>query len=161
MRTRPVRLATPGEFDLDAAVSAAPGSSMEGREGATSDFLVPLSREAVAVVQLALRHGGAVLLPGARGGPLSEMILAMSMRRRSLEAKPHGFRSSLKSWSEEAAQPWEVVEMSLGHAVGNRAERAYRRTDLLDRRRALLDAWAEVVTGASKARATTPSRVMS
>ena len=55
----------------------------------------------------------------------------------------HGFRATLKTWADEVATfPHAVVEMALGHAVGNAVERAYRRTDLLDMRRKLMDAWA-------------------
>jgi integrase len=61
--------------------------------------------------------------------------------RRS--SSPHGFRATLKTWCEETqAFPHAVVEIALGHQVGNEVERAYRRTDLLEQRRLLMDAWA-------------------
>ena len=76
-------------------------------------------------------------------GPLSRL-----MERRQMAARPHGFRSSLRDWLAEATEaPHEVAETMLGHAVGGLVERAYRRTDFLDQRRALLERWAAHVTG--------------
>lgn len=67
-----------------------------------------------------------------------------------MEARPHGFRSSLRDWLAEATDaPHDVVETILGHVVGGSVERAYRRTDFLEQRRALLVRWANHVTGQS------------
>ena len=64
----------------------------------------------------------------------------------------HGFRSSFRDWSEEAATfPHEVKEAALAHAVANKVEAAYRRTDLFDRRRELMAAWAQFATGGGAA----------
>jgi integrase len=73
------------------------------------------------------------------------MALAMTLRRLELDSKAtvHGFRSSFSDWAaEQTAFPSEVREMALAHAVGNRVEAAYRRGDLLDRRIAIMAAWA-------------------
>ncbi len=64
-----------------------------------------------------------------------------------MAARPHGFRSSLRDWIAEAtSMPHEIAETTLGHTVGGKLERAYRRTDFLDQRRKLLDEWAMFVS---------------
>lgn len=69
------------------------------------------------------------------------------MDRRGMAARPHGFRSSLRDWLAETTEAsHEVAETMLGHAVGGLVERAYRRTDFLEQRRALLERWAEHVS---------------
>ena len=146
-RSMPARLAAPAEFDLDAQVWTIPAAHMKGRKGATSDFRIPLSDEAVRVVREALRHGSDVLLPGRSGKPLSRMTLTKAMARMGTDARPHGFRSAFRSWAEDAGHPFEVAETALSHAIGNRVERSYQRSDLLDRRRVLMDRWAHHVTG--------------
>lgn len=70
------------------------------------------------------------------------------MERRGMEARPHGFRSSLRDWLAEATDArHEVAETVLGHVVGGSVERAYRRTDFLKQRRELLEQWADFVSG--------------
>lgn len=75
------------------------------------------------------------------------MTMGRFMERAGLEARPHGFRSSLRDWIAEATEtPHDVAETVLGHTVGGAVERAYRRTDFLDQRRALMERWAQHVT---------------
>jgi integrase len=129
-----------------------PGEMMKGRKGASEAFRVPLSAEAQRVIELAkpLARNG-FLFPNARGtGPVTDMALGMAMRRRGLEARPHGFRTSLRVWLAEATDaPHEVAEAMLAHVVDGAVVRAYRRTDHLDQRRALAERWADCVTGGS------------
>jgi integrase len=71
------------------------------------------------------------------------MALEMVLRRMKIEATPHGFRSSFRDWAgEETTFSREVCEAALAHAVGNKAEQAYRRGDALAKRRGLMEAWA-------------------
>ncbi|MFV0492876.1 MAG: hypothetical protein ACK5M4_13765 [Pseudorhodobacter sp.] len=73
--------------------------------------------------------------------------MARLMERRGMEARPHGFRSSLRDWLADTTNaPPEVAETCLGHVVGGSVERAYRRTDHLDKRRVLMQRWADFVT---------------
>lgn len=128
---------------------------------------VPLSSAAVAVLEAvrALRtHGGetpAFLFPGkagARGGAvaggradavaggLSNMALLTLLRRMGVASQctVHGFRSSFRTWVEECtATPTAVAEVALAHAVGDATQRSYQRGDLLEKRRAVMTAWAE------------------
>ena len=137
---------------VDGNVWTIPAANMKGRVGATEDFRVPLTAEALRVIEAArpFERGG-FLFTAARGKPISDMTLGRSMQRRGLESRPYGFRSSLRTWLAEATDaPHEVAESMLGHVVDSGVVRAYRRTDYLEQRRALMDRWAEHVTGAKK-----------
>lgn len=77
--------------------------------------------------------------------------MARMMERRGLEARPHGFRTSLRTWLAETTDArHKVAEAVLAHIVGSKVVRAYRRTDYLDERRALLEQWGQMVTGADQ-----------
>jgi integrase len=122
---------------------------MKGRRGQTTDFRVPLSTEAQHVIDLAMpfRRDG-FLFPSVRKGVISDATMSRLMERRGMDERPHGFRSSLRTWLAEATDaPHEIAEAILGHTTGTRVERAYRRTDYLEQRRALLERWADYVTG--------------
>ncbi|WP_121631159.1 tyrosine-type recombinase/integrase [Tropicibacter alexandrii] len=147
VRSGPLRMLRLDQIDGD--VWTVPGEAMKGRKGTTSDFRVPLSSEALAVIDLArpfARKG--YLFANPRGTVLSDMTLSQHMKRAKLEARPHGFRSSLRDWLAEATTaPHEVAETMLGHVTDGAVVRAYRRTDFLDQRRVLLERWADHVTG--------------
>jgi len=122
---------------------------MKGRRDATADYRVPLSSEALAVLKQArpLARDG-FLFPSIRKGVLSDATMSRLMERRDMEARPHGFRSSLRNWIAETTDtPHEIAETCLGHTVGGSVERAYRRTDYLDQRRILMERWSQHVTG--------------
>lgn len=134
---------------IEGGVWTIPGEAMKGRKGATDAFRVPLSREALAVIEAArpfARDG--YLFPGVRKGVVSDMALGRFMERRGLEARPHGFRTSLRVWLAEATDaPHEVAEAVLAHVTDGAVVRAYRRTDYLEQRAPLLERWADHVTG--------------
>ena len=131
------------EFDMGAAVWTVPA----GRMKAGREHRVPLSAAAmdVLVPMLAVREGDFVFAGSRAGMPLSNMAMAMVLRRMELpELTVHGFRSTFRDWAaERTAYPSEVVEMALAHTVGNKVEAAYRRGDLFDKRRKLMDEWAK------------------
>ena len=147
VRSAPLRFLRGEQIDGD--VWTIPGEAMKGRRDATPDYRVPLSTEALAVVEQAkpfARDG--FMFPNVNKGVLSDATMSRLMERRGLDARPHGFRSSLRDWLAEATDaPHEVAETCLGHVVGGSVERAYRRTDYLEQRRALLERWADHVTG--------------
>jgi len=126
-----------------------PAENMKGRKGATSDFRVPLSLEAQRVIDLARPHArNGFLFPNSRKGVISDMTLSRHMERRGLEARPHGFRTSLRTWLAEATDaPHEVAEAMLAHVVDGSVVRAYRRTDFLEQRAKLVERWADHVSG--------------
>jgi integrase len=109
---------------------------------------VPLSQCALEVLTEAKKFAvNGHPFVGPRGKPLSDSTLSALMKRRGLEARPHGFRSSFRTWCAEATEtPEAVAESALAHTVGSAVERAYRRTDHLDQRRTLMERWAAFVT---------------
>lgn len=126
-----------------------PGERMKGKRDATEDFRVPLSEPAQAIVETARRTArDGFLFPSVRKGVISDATMARLMERRGMEARPHGFRTSLRVWlAEETDAPHEVAETILAHSTGNKVVNAYRRTDFLDQRRDLMNRWAAFVTG--------------
>jgi integrase len=141
-RTGAVRAATWDQMDLDAKVWNCPAAVMKsGRP-----HRVPLSPRAVELLKALPRFEAVELVFPGRSGMLSDMALTQVMRRMGLTAVPHGFRSTFSDWcAERTATPAEVREMALAHAIGNATEEAYRRGDLFDKRRALMDQWAAFI----------------
>ena len=111
---------------------------------------VPLSTRALAVLGEAREFvdGSRLVFPSARGGPLSEVAISKLVRELGIGAVPHGFRSSFRDWAAECSDtPREVCELALAHVNTNAIEAAYRRTDLFERRRALMEQWAAFLAG--------------
>ena len=103
---------------------------------------MPLSKAALAVLQEArpLADGSGPVFPSARGGLLSKLAIAKLVRDLGLGAVPHGFRSSFRDWTAECCDaPPEVCELALAHVNTNSIAAAYRRSDLFERRRALME----------------------
>ncbi|MCR8724554.1 tyrosine-type recombinase/integrase [Frigidibacter sp. ROC022] len=151
VRSRPLRFLHEGQ--IDGNVWTIPGEAIKGRKGATEDFRVPLSTEALAVIQSARRHArDGYLFPSVRKGVISDATMSRLMERRGLEARPHGFRTTLRVWLAEVTDaPHEVAEACLGHKTDSGVVRAYRRTDFLDQRRALLARWGAHCDGSTGA----------
>ncbi|WP_375680939.1 tyrosine-type recombinase/integrase, partial [Bartonella sp. AP6QHHD] len=128
-----------------------PAENMKGKRDATTEFRVPLSSEAIKVIEQARCISKSDFIFSLTGrGPLSHTMMAAYMRKNKIEACPHGFRSSLRDWLAETTDaPYEVAETILSHTVGGKVERAYRRTDYLEQRRVYMDKWAAYVTGQS------------
>ena len=131
--------ATWAEVDLETAVWTIPAVRMK----AGKEHRVPLSARAVAILEQVGPIGSEWLFPGARVDRLSSMAMSMLLRRMHIEVTVHGFRSSFRDWAaERTSYAHEVCEMALAHTISNKAEAAYRRGDLMDKRRMLLDDWA-------------------
>ncbi|MCK0101191.1 site-specific integrase [Pseudohalocynthiibacter sp. F2068] len=147
LRSKPVRFCHIDQINGD--TWTVPEGLIKGREGKTQAFRVPLSGEALRVIAVAkeqMRNG--LLFPGKRKSVISDMSMSTLMKRRNMKARPHGFRSSLRTWMAEATEtPFDVSETMLGHAVGSKVVRSYNRTDYLEQRRALLERWANHCTG--------------
>lgn len=131
------------EIDLDKKIWSVPANRMKaGRE-----HRVPLSLRAVAILRQLeqLKTSDFVFAGQARNKPLSNMAMEMVLRRMKIQgATVHGFRSSFRDWAGNVSNfPREVTETALAHVIGDKAEQAYRRSDALDKRRKLMDAWAE------------------
>jgi integrase len=142
-RTNEVLGARWEEFDLaDKVWTIAAARMKSGKE-----HRVPLSDTALAILTKLGEHqqGKFVFTGGIAGRPLSNMaMLQLVKKRMKREITPHGFRSSFRDWAaERTGFPAEVAEMALAHTVADAVERAYRRGDLFQKRRQMMDAWAK------------------
>ena len=134
--------ATWDEIDEDQKIWIVPGHRMKiGKE-----HRVPLSTPAIAVLaaMMKIRQNDCVF-PGNQHPTLSNTSMLMLLRRMGRnDLTVHGFRSSFRDWAAERTNyPNEVVEMALAHSISNKVEKAYRRGDLFDKRRRLMDDWAD------------------
>jgi integrase len=159
-RSGEVRGATWGEFDLDKALWTIPAARMKAQR----EHRVPLTAEAVAMLRALPRmKASAFVFFAPRGGALSDMSISAVMRRmQEAEVKagrpgyldsrtkrpavPHGLRSTFRDWAAEHGFDRDLAEISLAHTVGSEVERAYRRTDMLERRRAMLASWVRFLS---------------
>lgn len=139
-RSGEVRGATWAEVDLQAGVWIVPAYRMK----AGKEHRVPLSSAAVTLLEsLPTMAGTDLVFQAARGGQLSDMTLTAVLRRMKVPATAHGFRSTFRDWAAERTNyPSEVAEMALAHAIDSKVEAAYRRGDMLEKRRAMMADWA-------------------
>jgi integrase len=141
-RSGEVRGATWGEVDLEAGVWTVPASRMKMKKA----HRVPLSPRALAILNAAkaLSDGepGSLVFPGTKAGrPLSDMTFSKLTKELGFAVDVHGFRTSFRTWAQErTTYPREVAEAALAHLVGDAAERAYARSDLFEKRRAMMEA---------------------
>lgn len=160
-RSGEVRGAEWQEVDLDAGVWTIPGECMKMKR----EHRVPLSHSAVRLLRDMPRMGEvSYVFPSPRGKVLSDMALSSVMRRMQNDAVtaghcgwvdsrsgrpavPHGLRSSFRDWAAERGVDRDLAELALAHQVGSAVERAYRRTDMFERRRALMNLWADFLHG--------------
>lgn len=133
------------EFDFDGGVWTIPGERMK----AGRPHRVPLAARCIEILKEVELFGSEAeyVFPGRHDSPMSNMIFLMILRRMKVPVTAHGFRSAFRDWAAECTNfSREVCEMALAHTIKNKAEAAYRRGDLLDRRRALMGEWAEYIT---------------
>lgn len=134
------------ELDFEAMLWNCPPERMKGGE----KHRVPLTDEMVAILEPLKALGSEYVFEGQkRNHPLSNMSMLMLLRRMKVEGVTvHGFRSTFRDWAAEVANaPRDVAEMSLAHRVGSDVELAYKRSDLLAQRRALIERWNHYVSG--------------
>lgn len=136
--------------EIDGAVWTVPADRMKGREGKAQPFRVPLSTAALALLDecraIAIDDR---LFPGYRRDvSVSQNALLHVLNDIGEAGRPHGFRTSFRSWVQDTnAASYDVAEAALAHLVGNRVERSYARSDMLDQRAALMQRWSDHVTG--------------
>lgn len=143
-RSGEVRGALWSEIDLTERTWTIPAERMK----ADVEHIVPLSDAALDVLKRARVHkedSNDLVFPGTRHGkPMSDMTLTKICRDAEIDAVPHGFRSSFRDWvSEETDFDRDVAEMALAHTIANPVEAAYRRGKLLQKRRKLMNLWAD------------------
>ena len=136
------------EMDLEEREWRIPAKRMKtGR-----DHRVPLSPRALAVLgeAKALAGGSGLVFPSPTGKQHSRAAISKLVQQLDIGAVPHGFRSSFRDWAAECTDASrEVCELALAHVNTNAVEAAYRRTDLFERRRELMEAWAVFLTGSA------------
>ena len=157
-RTGEVRFATWGEIDLQAGLWTIPAARMKGKR----DHRVPLSLQAQTLLARARElyrnpdddydwpvtvTPDTLIFPHPTSGrALSENALLDRARKSNLGCVPHGFRSTWRDWAaEQSGASWETIELSLAHAVGSTVSAAYFRTDLLEQRAPMMQAWADYI----------------
>lgn len=140
-RSGEVRGATWSEIDVDAKLWVVPAERMKAKK----EHRVPLSPAAMKLLHALPRmEGSDLLFPAARGGQLSDMSLTAVMRRMGLDSVPHGLRSTFRDWVAECTSyPREIAERALAHTLTNAVEAAYHRSDVLEKRRTLMQDWAK------------------
>ena len=145
-RTGEVLGMTWGELDFDEAIWSCPAERMKTDE----EHRVPLTPEMLAIIEpLKAMQSDYVFEGQKRHHPLSNMAMLMLLRRMGVEGiTVHGFRSTFRDWVTEATNtPREIAEMSLSHRIGSQVEQAYARSDLLEKRRLLMERWSSYVIG--------------
>lgn len=147
-RSGEVRRARWDEVDDAAATWTVPPVRMKAK----LEHRVPLSNRAVAVLDEAreISDRSGLVFPSPTGRVLSDSTLSKLLRELGIGAVPHGFRSSFRDWAAERTDvPREVCELALAHVNSDRVEAAYRRSDLFEKRRSLMDDWAAYLTAGS------------
>lgn len=168
-RSGEVRGARWEEIDTEAGVWTIPAARMKMKR----EHRIPLSPEAIALLDALPRaKDNPLVFWGPRGGELSDMVLSQVMRRMQADAEaaalvagmptdkagwrdprsgrpavPHGLRSTFRDWAAEVGVDHHIAELALAHDVGTEVERAYRRTDMFERRRVVMVAWSDFVHG--------------
>jgi integrase len=142
-RSGEVRGMTWAELDLQVGIWTVPASRMKAKK----EHRVPLSNEALALIKAQPRIAETeFVFAGAGGRMLSDMTLTATLRRMEVAATAHGFRSTFRDWAgERTAYPREVIEHALAHQLKDKAEAAYARGDLFDKRRRLMQDWSAFV----------------
>ncbi|MBP2301963.1 tyrosine-type recombinase/integrase [Azospirillum picis] len=143
------------EIDTEAKLWTIPAERMK----AGKPHVVPLAPRAVELLEEARKLArkpddlDALVFEGSKPDkPMSDMTLTMVLRRMKIEATAHGFRSAFRDWTAETTNtPSDVAEMALAHTIKNKVEAAYRRGDLLEKRRVLMKLWADFCQGATGA----------
>lgn len=132
------------ELDLDNAVWVVPKHRMKAKK----EHRIPLPLQAVELLRQQPRFEGCDLVfPSSRNTPLSDMTLTAVMRRLKRTEVPHGWRSTFRDWVGDCTDwPSELAEMALAHSVGSKVEQAYRRGDQLEKRRPMMQEWADFLT---------------
>jgi integrase len=140
-RSGEVRGMTWGEVDESSDTWIIPAERMKAKK----EHRIPMSEVARNLLgSLPRFEGNDLVFPAPRGGKLSDMALTAVMRRMSRTEVPHGFRSTFRDWAAERTEyPRDLAEMALAHSISNAVEAAYRRGDMLEKRREMMKQWAQ------------------
>ena len=139
------------EIDLNTAIWTIPAERMKSK----LPHRVPLTARTIEIIKNQQGQHDELVFPSSRDQvELSDMVLTSFLRRTKAKsdtpgrnATAHGFRSSFRDWCSEQGYPRDLAERALAHTVANKVEAAYHRTDLLDQRRPMMQAWTSFCTG--------------
>lgn len=162
LRTGEVIGARWSEIDLDHKVWTIPPDRLKDRRTRTDPHRIPLSTQVIELLSKLPRLGDYVF-PGQKvGKPLSNMAMLQLLKdmnaggdgkpiwvdpKSGRSVTPHGFRATFRTWGEDQGHARDLLEEALGHQIGTVVEKAHRRTDSLERRRAIMQAWADHCSG--------------
>ncbi len=138
--------------EIEGGVWTISADRMKAIEGREESFRVPLPAEAVRMIEAAREFAQSDWVFPGQGRKLphvTDAALSNALTDMGEAGRPHGFRSSFRTWAEETEQPWDAAETALAHKIKAKTERSYARSDLLDRRRVVMDKWSAHVTGQS------------
>ena len=155
-RSGEIRGARWDEINLDEATWTIPPTRMK----TARQHRVPLPTRAVELLTEAqrFRDPSGLVFPSATGQQLSDATLSKLMREHNIPAVPHGYRSSFRDWAAELTNtPRQICELALAHVNNDRVEAAYQRSDLFDRRRQLMQHWADYLHNQAPASARLPN----
>lgn len=134
--------------EIDEDVWTVPAARMKGTVSKVREFRAPLSPAALELIEFRAKFGGAFPFAAHRGLPVSDTSLAKVLNVKGEAGRPHGFRTSFRTWVQDTnAASFDVAETALAHTIGSKVERSYARSDLLDQRRILMQKWSDFVTG--------------
>lgn len=135
--------------EIEGDVWTIPADRIKAKEGKAEEFRVPLSTATLDLLEkIRERHGSEYLFPSYRKGHITDVAVSKVLNGLKEPGRIHGFRTSFRTWVQDnEAASYDVAETSLAHTVGNKVERVYARSDLLDPRRVLMERWAAFVTG--------------
>ena len=141
--------------EISDGIWTVPADRVKGQRNKVQEFRVPLSLEAQEVLEQQSQIHDGLIFTGPRGRPVTSRGMEKHLDNLGEAGRPHGFRTSFRTWVQDTDScSYEVAETVLGHAIHNRVAKSYARSDLLDRRRIVLDAWAQFVTGQASATVT-------
>ncbi|MFD1792260.1 tyrosine-type recombinase/integrase [Ochrobactrum teleogrylli] len=150
-RSGEIRLMMWDEVDFDKSIWTIPASRMKAKVA----HRVPLTSRVVEILRYKQQNAlsnNSLVFASRKGTPYSDMILTKFLRDQEVEsdapkriATAHGFRSTFRDWASESGYPRDVAERALAHTIGSATEAAYHRTDLLDKRREMMNAWQKFV----------------
>ena len=147
VRMEAARGARVSEIDFESRIWTVPADRIKGQKNKVSDFRVPLTQPLIDMALIRKEAGIDLLFPGQRGAvPISNAAVEKALRVMECDGTPHGFRTSFRTWVQETeACGYEVAETVLDHKIGGAIERTYARSDLLERRREVMNQWSRYV----------------
>ncbi|WPZ29003.1 integrase arm-type DNA-binding domain-containing protein [Sulfitobacter sp. OXR-159] len=141
--------------EIEDSIWTVPAERVKGLRNKTDDFRVPVTDELQRIADEQAQIHSGLMFTGLRGRPVTSRGLEKHLDSIGEAGRPHGFRTSFRTWVQDTdACSFEVAETILGHAINTKVQRAYARSDLLDRRRLVMEAWARFVTGEGAATVT-------